>query len=1502
MDKIDLMNTAADNTTAATTPNFLHVPPYHTDAPEPVGDATPLGLRSSPPTIRPPADSPSRPAASHVATDAASQSDSEAETVVLPGIDGYSPSKIRRERKIKLEDKVEDSESDRGGAGSRQDDHVGTTLNAGRAAVADDGVSSLLGKRKRPKHRIPGLDDTLAGNSSGLSSVPTSPVVKSRSNLARQVDSDSEYPSPSPKRTHSERVPEKKRSIGSASDLDKEFKPTHNRRSSVRDASAGERHKEGRTKASSERPVRHRRTHSPSPSRNRDISDNNRGHRATSSSGANGLGTKKRWAPPSSRAKKYTEDELSDESSAIESSHTRRSKPRKRDTPPVRELPAQKVPQPPPRKRFNRWGRTALLEASVSGNYEKVKKLLDEYPEDLDLPDSAGNTALQCASLDGYDEVVKLLIRHGCNIHCINHDGDSPLIDAIDNGHLQTVKLLLDAGVDPRQRNRLGQEPLQLVKDDEENAEEIKKAVLDARAKFQPSGTLLARQEPCRLDDRRKASASHARANRTEKRFLYMQFDLPSLREAAAIGDVEKVVNIVEVLEQNISGDPESAVAAAKGGHAEVLGILFAMAGCEPDPPPLESADSWEYATPILAAIGGDNTKVLELLLSMTKEGRLDPTKRYERKTYFEIASERAGRVWQEEKRLLKQAYNEYMGKATRDTKSSGSSKKPDENMRPKQSKMESRERPDMSSPIRRVPGRPRKENIQSSEHNPQSVSQRADEADNAKPRRKLVSGRELKDSQETTEPELPSLVVRTDEDHELAKPRRKLVSGRDLKDAGERNRPVAAAASPVKNGRPTLHDSPMDLDPRAESNKHLHSKPRGDSDREGEKPNRRSRSVDRRPSVRPSSPSKRHRNSSPVSGLEDAAQKRRRLETEPKQFKHVKASQESMSSTPTVRPLASIPKINIEKAVEVFDQISEDSQSPRDAESNRRSLQTDQKNVGVVASDDKQPTIKSEVVEAASSAKELAQKLARTQAKQAKKKADAEAQKKAEEAERKLMEDRKRLEQEKAAKKREEKIRQEEQQRIKEVSRRKEELARAAELRHQEELRHEEERARKVIEEDIRRETQAGIALDIEFNEEVGRRFEQTRKKREEAVKLRLQEQQELGERQKLEREAEEQRQREEVARRAHEERRRHEEAKQRHHEEMQRRKAEAIAERHREEAAARVANLPPLLRWFDGLSNPATPDVAKYFTLMYGARYDTIRPEAASTPEGSEYWVLNSHAALLLGKQDLDLSCYTGWDRIPASGPAKRGYWKLQGDTYSMTDHGLDRLNPDFAEYVRRAEELDEPWISIPPPVQHEVKKQSKELYLDLNLFFVKLSDLMFVVRSTPHLKDIDIKVLYHEVEQDPAAADHAKVDELWHQDLGAEELHLHAFCPGPRFYRNGQLVHVERSRVSRPASRTASEFEARTPIHAPKPAFSEPNYQPHGVAPAEQTTVGKAVETEPVKSSDAAAGNVSAVVANGLSLPVPPDVLQNYETLSPELVNGNGVRPNGEPRPVS
>jgi hypothetical protein len=346
------------------------------------------------------------------------------------------------------------------------------------------------------------------------------------------------------------------------------------------------------------------------------------------------------------------------------------------------------------KKRRDQNGRTRLARACAAQELEAAKARHAERPDDLNIPDNAGNTPLQIAALEGCAPIVKFLIEAGCEIDTKNIDRDTPLIDAVENGHLEVVKLLLDAGANPRIGNAEGDEPYDLVPSDNDNYDELRKVIANAKAHHglrrrksddQSGHGSSSIREP----SSRGASAASprdsppmpgprsppptgpvgrrrtVRSEATRNDLLWTKATPENLRDFAAKGDIAGVANILNMLQK---ADTESLIAAAKGGHDEVLGILLGMGDPDPDPEPLQTGSHKQgYNTPMLAAIGRGNLTVIQLLLN---QRGFDPTRRDRRgRTYYELSQERKGDHWEKEYDLLREAHNNYINKTRKSRK-----------------------------------------------------------------------------------------------------------------------------------------------------------------------------------------------------------------------------------------------------------------------------------------------------------------------------------------------------------------------------------------------------------------------------------------------------------------------------------------------------------------------------------------------------------------------------------------------------------------------------------------------------------------------------------------------------------------------------------------------------------------------------------------------------------------------------------------------------------------
>ena len=1324
------------------------------------------GNAKSDPSSKDPKDpKPNSSSASHANDkDGTPEGNSDAETIVLPGKDGHSPSKVRKI--IKREDKSDgeeassslgrkhsnsrqDREGDRGDRGEAKDRRASVAGNR-----ANDGLPS---KKKKLTEKAKNKD-----GSSGLSSAPASPPQRRRRTSIAQSKSDSEtapVSSNSPRMSAKEKpksldklVPHKRKAPKAESDDEAESRKVRRQRTSGSGLDASRKH---HTSANAKP---HHEAHS--SSRTRSVSPQPRVHRRSTSTqlpgqSANGLGQRKKKIP----APLQSTDYHSDESSAGGSPHPRSSKLRSLTTPATAESTISPAKMAPHKKHLDAHGQTFLARACAKGEYETAKMRLGERPEDINVADYAGNTPLQIAALNGYVDIVKLLVDAGCNLDCVNNDKDTPLLDAVENDHLEVVKILLAAGVNPRKANAVGEEPMDRIDLEGENADEIKKALRDARNKnverrrtsedhhleHTDARSSHGPDSPRRSPGFGNPSGMHSangrragtvRSTKTSNHLLYMPMDDKTLRAAAARGEEETVTRILQV--RDTFDDPESMVAAARGGHDIVMQLLLALGKANPDPAPI--APNNDYATPMLAAIGQENIKVVKLLLD---QNNFDPTRKYRGETYYEIAKRRKGPNWMEEEHMLKNAYDEFR-KSHKDSSKSKSPNRREQDRDSRRSRTETKVEEASRSHKRKAssPARETKKTVSSKlssspKDKRRSNSVTAHPDDQLSPKR--GPGRPKKEDRiptiampdreaEASPAEKPTSKAKRADDHaaassegEAVKPRRKLVSGRELKGERDKHRRASMTSNASSLKEPS---SPREEPEKGQKSEKYHDRT---------KALKRDESRDRL-SVSGEGSIKRHRTSAtpphnPV-GDKDGAEgpvKRRRLDVDPKE-KRLKPS-----SSDDRRLKASTPGERV-RSKSRDDGDRKSTPKPRKPETpteharrelgkslpSEHSIQVKSEEADVEMVDADPPSkddSEARVILEKKRAQEDRKKQAEIEAEAREQKKKEEERKRKEEEEKKEKE-RLRLEEEaKRQAEAEVRRREEEERKRKEEEEQEQERKRIEEeqKKKQKEL---EERKRKEEEERQRAEEEEKRRKEEERKrEEEERRREEEKKRREEVERARQEEVARLRKEQ-LELEAAE-----EARRKREEEERLERERKERlHREEMERRRAAREAEQRRiriEQERARVAKLPPLLRWLDSSAEAKSPQVAKKFSLMQGVRYDCIRPEATGTADGREQWLLNTQVALLLGEKDLELSRYAAWDRIPASYIAKLAIWRVEGDRFALTDPRLYDLGKQLAGYY--GQDNAEPTNYR---ATEKLRAEAWEKFKAVDMFFVKVS----------------------------------------------------------------------------------------------------------------------------------------------------------------------------------
>ncbi|KAK2630229.1 hypothetical protein QTJ16_001049 [Diplocarpon rosae] len=1406
---------------------------------------TPNGIRSSPPPTLEQDPNMKTPRPNSVAEDIGEKSDSEAETIVLPGKDGHSPSKVRKS--IKHEDRSEDEEmQDAPGAMSQRVMTAGGYVDGNREHQNETTATSL-GKRKRTKHGISANNSAHVRNSSGHSSAPTSPVPTTRPPLLKLAASDSEISkSPSPRSRSRSTVRDKAKSVDRvlprsrqyASGSGDEDEHEKNLRNFERPRNSGAEFKPSRSKTSSDINSR---------KRSRSVSPQPRSHKRSISTqlpnkSSHVLSHKKKRVPTPLQSTEYH----SDESSASGNSHPRSSRSRLRSlaAPTTGETAVSPAKMPPHRKHVNSSGQTLLAIACGRNKVDVVRQRFEERPQDLNFADNASNTPLHTASLMGYEDVVKFLLETGnCELDCVNTERDTPLHDAVDNGHVQVVKLLLDAGANPSKPNLAGNEPLDLI-DDELEAEdgedssaekrrlesnrkssEMRQAIIAAKLKYAgnrhgsddhqmpengdngdgpaslPKGSPRHTPPANEYEETGPANRKSRTARsmmKTKDRNLWTGYGMPELQLAASECDLEAIHRILSVIE-NVD-DARTLYNAARGGHDTAVNLLFALGNFSPDPLPLEGV-VLDQSTPILTAIGKDNhLEVIKLFLGRSD---FDPTRRIKGETYYEIAKRRAGLNWQEEEQLLREAYMSYkknqktssektrspgMRRDGRDTERD-SRKLPrlEDQQTPQSHKMTSSPKMRESDPskgqhrstpslaqskegqnlARRGPGRPRKdENATSGAISDRETSPLAPSQHKSSQSRKSESD-----------------AAAASENEPAAKPRRKLVSGKELR--GERELEKQRRASIVSNASTTSIKDKRDRMPsdskqntmlgKSSPNVARISKGSGSahpdrdqmsSDKDGPRSLKRDDSKDRLSAIRGDSPVKRLRTSEtpPRSGMQEMTytqdgphHKRRKLEGDntsgPKTDSSSPDDRTLIAKSSSSRENAGL-KVNSDGKLKSSRPLksSEGSSSSKDANPEKSSIRSTKTGLPTSALAAEQnskiskpfierPSKETKAENTASVKIEAEETLRPDQIRREKKILEAEA------SRQRAMEDEKRLERENQAHMAKELAEAEEAEKRKEEERRREE----------EEKWREEERQR----EEERLKEEARLREEARIQEEERREKEETDRK----------------ERQRVE-EMEKNRAAEQKALYLEQERKRKEDADRRYAAQAEQKRAEQ-ARVEREKREERLAKLPLLLRWFDQMFDSPDghkfPEIVEKFRKIVGYRYDTIKPNVAGQAVGREQWMLNTHAAILLGEQDLKLSRFSAWDRIYLSQNQKRAIWSTHNSQFLLYD----------------------PWSSLRKALpsirgsKDELIQKNRSLFLDLDLFLVKVSEFMFIVPTISHLRDVELKVEYRELHEPQNLATIGQTHNLerWRSD--PETIPGQNTKPEPKFYVNGEMV---------------------------------------------------------------------------------------------------------------
>ncbi|KAK5122228.1 hypothetical protein LTR85_004138 [Meristemomyces frigidus] len=288
------------------------------------------------------------------------------------------------------------------------------------------------------------------------------------------------------------------------------------------------------------------------------------------------------------------------------------------------------------KRHVNKYGFTRLAEACEAADLDAVKEWREKDPDQLELAEFAGNKPLQIAALNGNDEVVSYLIDQGCQIDCANVDKDTPLIDAAENGHVEVVKILLKAGVDPLRQNLKGQQALDVVTDETDDADEIRSALRHAIESWTSDDA----------KQRREEEEEHRHRAGPTKELHFMARSYENLLRLVTINDRN---GVREFLDARVPVDNVIIAAAARTGDQYLMNMLLAEM--------TEKKARSKAHKPMLAVLGTSHFDMVKLL---TELDQFNPTyTNRQGKTWAEQAEDKNGPNWRQERELFQRLYDE---------------------------------------------------------------------------------------------------------------------------------------------------------------------------------------------------------------------------------------------------------------------------------------------------------------------------------------------------------------------------------------------------------------------------------------------------------------------------------------------------------------------------------------------------------------------------------------------------------------------------------------------------------------------------------------------------------------------------------------------------------------------------------------------------------------------------------------------------------------------------
>ncbi|CCU75660.1 ankyrin repeat protein [Blumeria hordei DH14] len=1094
------------------------------------------------------------------------------------------------------------------------------------------------------------------------------------------------------------------------------------------------------------------------------------------------LNYKKKTVPiPLQPTDNFSDDSSTSGESRPLNSHKRHTNTNTRDS----SIPSAKTLSQ--KKNVNCSGQTPLAVACARGKLELAQKRYEECPLDINVPDNAMNTPLHIASLEGWTDIVRFLVDTGkCELDCVNTVKDTPLHDAIDNGNFEVVKILLSAGANPSKPNQAGNEPLDLLnqqfgskgKEVEVIVKEIKQAIISARDRFCLDGhknfenyqvlernsshasniksspqTTPTHNEPHNIGSVNRKAGTARSLMKTTKRVLYQAFDLDALRAAAREGDLASVSRVLDV-RPGLS-DAKTLYNAAKGGHDAVINLLFALGDFEPDPEPADDLPI-DYSTPILAAIGKDNH--LEVIKLFLGNSRFNPSRKIQGEAYHDIAKRRSGPNCQKEVELLKKALYAYKkshnhlrdtddtsGKRLTDLETGFNSRKIKREDQPASRALKNLPSPRSKYPeglkpqIRRSNGTLHPHDVEGIEKKTFERSRGEDESSYTLLEREVSSLGIFKQKSLSRKSE-SDLTINPESEITL-KPRRKLMSGKDLKDEKELEKqrttsvPMASSASRIWA---RVKNEQIHIGPRSSSN-----------DSPSSKGLRQSSSERESTSLKQVSEAEPHRSISRVESKEGLSANRSEVPAKRLRASEAQANSKNLEESTGDKYIEapSRKKRKFGGEVFTFSKSNPTNSSESSLKPNNATLRDRVKRKGTISPGVKlkePPNTKSEksliVTKSVINYDKLSSNPSKLCAAQ---NFDGSSKKVSSNDNNTKYKDLNIVDSQMSKKG----------------------------LKDDKEIVDKVNFKREKLQLEIKSRTGTNEATHREYSQQktslersTHLQYEESAKSERRDIKTEAQNRAEGQQIQHRDQKAAEQQQIDLQKPTMHE----------------QRAEPSKTEEEYQRLFKPRT---PVLLKWVNQTPDLKTTEVAKLFSEIAGYRYKYNTAESTDKFGCEDEWMLNTHAAILLGEKDLRLSRYTAWERVVLTKSQKRGVWSTCNGLFLLLDGGLPRLRKQL------------PRDSRP---MYQVIERAKSQFLDLDLFFVKVSEFMNVVPEFPHLKGIEMAVIYREICIPQESPNNCLPKTNWQLEPTIRS--SNKLIPSPKYYTDGIIINQKGETTTR------------------------------------------------------------------------------------------------------